>query len=211
MAVERTGNEGTVDAGTFHRSAVPRPGYSALDPCVHCGFCLPACPDLPGHRRRGHSPRGRIVLMRALERGEIEPQRPRAAANTSTHVSAAAAASRSAPPAWATVAGWRRRGSSSSTAAASPRWPGWCWACSDTEALWRPLFAWPGRSGHRSAAPAGREGTVRVRDGHAGVIGRDAEQAEQTDSRLRTALAVTGLLRPSRRPARPSPCSAAAS
>ena len=19
-------------------------GYAALDPCVHCGFCLPACP-----------------------------------------------------------------------------------------------------------------------------------------------------------------------
>jgi glycolate oxidase iron-sulfur subunit len=49
----------------------PRPDYSALDPCVHCGFCLPACPTYLVTGDEGHSPRGRIVLMRALERGEI--------------------------------------------------------------------------------------------------------------------------------------------
>src|SRR4051794_10026139 len=55
---------------------VTRADYSALDPCVHCGFCLPACPTYLVTGDESDSPRGRIVLMRALERGEMSADDP---------------------------------------------------------------------------------------------------------------------------------------
>lgn len=47
--------------------------FSSLDPCVHCGLCLPACPTYLATGDESDSPRGRIVLMRGLERSEIAP------------------------------------------------------------------------------------------------------------------------------------------
>ena len=78
-------NGGTADEGSpgttglrssGEPSAVPpsrRPAVlpDPLAPCVHCGFCLPACPTYIATGDEADSPRGRIVLMRTLERNEI--------------------------------------------------------------------------------------------------------------------------------------------
>jgi glycolate oxidase iron-sulfur subunit len=46
---------------------------SGIDACVHCGFCLQACPTYLTLEDENDSPRGRIVLMRALLEGRLGP------------------------------------------------------------------------------------------------------------------------------------------
>ena len=45
---------------------------AGLDACVHCGFCLQACPTYLVLEDENDSPRGRIVLMRALVEGTLQ-------------------------------------------------------------------------------------------------------------------------------------------
>ncbi len=47
------------------------PMSKAVDACVHCGFCLAACPTYDRLGQEMDSPRGRIVLMKQVLEGDL--------------------------------------------------------------------------------------------------------------------------------------------
>jgi glycolate oxidase iron-sulfur subunit len=64
-----------VEARQPRRNAIPgtplADAAAGLDACVHCGFCLQACPTYLALDDENDSPRGRLVLMRAALEGDL--------------------------------------------------------------------------------------------------------------------------------------------
>ena len=49
---------------------------AGIDACVHCGFCLQACPTYLTLEDENDSPRGRLVLMRSIVEGSLPVHDP---------------------------------------------------------------------------------------------------------------------------------------
>ena len=60
--------------GADHRPLAPQ--LDDILTCVHCGFCLTACPTYEVLGDENDSPRGRIYLMRAVAEGRLEASDP---------------------------------------------------------------------------------------------------------------------------------------
>jgi len=69
----------TADSPTPQSFNLPEPGFDPqhppeqglIDACVHCGFCLTTCPSYRVIGKEMDSPRGRIYLMDAINKGEV--------------------------------------------------------------------------------------------------------------------------------------------
>ncbi len=59
-------------ATTNAPTGVERSKVDLMSDCVHCGFCLPACPTYNSWSDEMDSPRGRIDLMKGIHEGKIE-------------------------------------------------------------------------------------------------------------------------------------------
>ena len=61
-----------IDVDRLDRQGVPGTAMAeAVESCVHCGFCLPACPTYQELGEEMDSPRGRILLMKEVLEGGI--------------------------------------------------------------------------------------------------------------------------------------------
>src|SRR6516225_7839652 len=56
---------------TTQHGPLGAPMADAVQACVHCGFCLAACPTYNELKQEMDSPRGRIVLMKQVLEGQL--------------------------------------------------------------------------------------------------------------------------------------------
>ena len=70
-----------VETPTFDSHRPPE--QPLIDACVHCGFCLPTCPSYRVIGKENDSPRGRIYLMDAINKGQA-PLSPAAVSHFDT-------------------------------------------------------------------------------------------------------------------------------
>src|SRR6186997_1438081 len=57
---------------TAKQGPLGEPMAHAVQACVHCGFCLAACPTYQELGQEMDTPRGRIVLMKQVLEGELD-------------------------------------------------------------------------------------------------------------------------------------------